>query len=456
MNLGWGVVRVINDFKANMVNMHAWLPSKMRYDSYDSLQAAAAELKRQWPDELCMGKADFKSAFKTLPVDEEQGWMCYALIYSPDAERHMVAPIRSQAFGSLGAVAAWFRIAKAIQCIMLRVFKVVIFAYVDDCFWVTPAIDDDSQLNARNIACAFEYVVTHLLGWRLDPDKTSFGKCITVLGCMGSQESSWQLSADKAEAWTAELKEQLSRNRLTPAEASKLGGRLSFLNSTCFNRLGRAILRPIIWRQTHVQGTFELTRRLRWSMLWFLKALEARWARQVPYSIDLEQLAVVYSDAESHGSIAAVFILDDKVQYLQAMIPRSVMSLLQPRLTNIVAYELIAAIVAVLHADRILPKHTGLRHFVDSKPALGCILKGSSPQFDLNCLAGYVWYVAGSRMRSYWGQYVRSKCNLADAPSRGDVGVMKQLRAEQIHCDVAQLSEAAAWLKSLKSELLVT
>ena len=131
------------------------------------------------------------------------------------------------------------------------------------------------------------------------------------------------------------------------------------------------------------------------------------------------------------------------------------MNLLQPRLTNIVAYELIAAIVAVLYADRLFPQNTGLRHFIDSKPALGCILKGSSPQIDLNCLAGYVWYLAGSRMRSYWGQYVPSKCNLADAPSRGDAGLMKQLRAEQVQCDVAQLSGAAEWLKSLRSELIV-
>ena len=162
-------------FKANQVNARAWLPSKMRYDSYDALQAAAKELKRLWPGELCLGKSDFKSAFKTLPVDEAQGWLCWALVFCPEAGRHVVAPIRSQEFESLGAVAAWFRTAKAIQHIMLRIFKLVLLAYVDDCFWVTPAVELEGHLNARIVACAFEYVVAHLLGWKLDPSKSCVG-----------------------------------------------------------------------------------------------------------------------------------------------------------------------------------------------------------------------------------------------------------------------------------------
>ena len=190
-------------------------------------------------------------------------------------------------------------------------------------------------------------------------------------------------------------------------------------------------------------------------MLWFLRALEARWARQLPYAVDLERLAIVYSDAESHGSIAAAFVCAGKVHFMQGIIPRSVMRLLEERLTNIVAYELIAAILAVIQADSLFPEHVGIRHFIDSKPALGCILKGSSPQIDLNCLSGYAWFAAGSRMRAYWGQYVPSKANLADAPSRGDMSLMNQLNAIRIPCDFARLNRAAEWLTSLQSELLV-
>ena len=95
----------------------------------------------------------------------------------------------------------------------------------------------------------------------------------------------------------------------------------------------------------------------------------------MPYTVDLERLAIVYSDAESHGSIAAVFVCAGKVHFTQGLIPRSVMRLLEERLTNIVAYELIAALAVIL-ADSLFPDNVGIRHFINSKPALGCILKG--------------------------------------------------------------------------------
>ena len=122
----------------------------------------------------------------------------------------MVAPIHSQAFGSLGAVAAWFRTAKLIQHLMLRLFGLVLFTYVDDCFWVTPATELEGHLNSLTVACAFEFVVTHLLGWKLDPSKSSVGKRVPILGLdvqMGTHVSTWQLSSDKESAWVSELRE---------------------------------------------------------------------------------------------------------------------------------------------------------------------------------------------------------------------------------------------------------
>ena len=119
------------------------------------------------------------------------------------------------------------------------------------------------------------------------------------------------------------------------------------------------------------------------------------------------------------------------------------------------AYVLIAAILAVILADSLFPDNVGIRRFIDSKPALGCILKGSSLQVDLNCLSGYVWFAAGSRMRAYWAQYVPSKANMADAASRGDLSLMKQLVATSVPCDFICFKGAVDWLDSLQSELLV-
>ena len=169
-----------------------------------------------------------------------------------------------------------------------------------------------------------------------------------------------------------------------------------------------------------------------------------------------ERLSVVYSDAESHGSIAAVFVFEDTVQYMHGVIPGRLRRLLRVRKTNIVAYEFNAAAMAAVMADMVFPRSIGFRHFVDSKPALCCIFKGSSLQEDLNSLAGLVWYMAGSRMCAYWGQSVRSSCNLDDKLSRGDYQHMIRLGATSLTCDLFVISgEAEEWLQSPRGTLLV-
>ena len=96
---------------------------------------------------------------------------------------------------------------------------------------------------------------------------------------------------------------------MTPAEASKLSGRMAFLNTHVFGRLGRALLRPIIWRQIDTTGCTRLTKRLRWSLLWFRRVLKEQWQRKVPYSLDeLKDTLLVYTDAESNGYIATVMV----------------------------------------------------------------------------------------------------------------------------------------------------
>ena len=221
-------------------------------------------------------------------------------------------PIQSQAFGSIGAVVAWFRTSKLLQVIMERLFGLLIFCYVDDCFWTAPKFDVQNSPGVNWIAQVFEYVVTYLLGWKLDPEKSCTGELVTLLGLevsMQAEASYWKLSSDKAEQWVEQISRYLSMDRLTPTEASKLSGRIAFLNTHVFGRLGRALLRPIIWRQIDTTGSTRLTKRLRWSLIWFRRVLQEQWQRRVPYSLDeLKETMLIYTDAESNGYVATVMI----------------------------------------------------------------------------------------------------------------------------------------------------
>jgi hypothetical protein len=63
---------------------------------------------------------------------------------------------------------------------------------------------------------------------------------------------------------------------------------------------------------------------------------------------------------------------------------------------------------------------------------LACVIRGFSKQPDLACLAGRLWFEAATLMVDYSPQYVPSKQNLADGPSRDDVSLLISLGAEEL------------------------
>ena len=229
------------------------IQATVRYSGYGELRDASALLKKHCSGKLCLGKSDFWSAFKTLPPSEGQTWLCCTLSFNPVVGKLQVAPLYSQAFGSVGAVVAWYRTATALQTIMDRIINLNVFSYVDDCFWACPDFEfQDSMPTARWQQEVFHEVASGLLGWELDPEKSETGTTVTLLGLsitMESTHSEWRLDARKAEEWSQDIDRILQADTLYPSEAAKLAGRLAFLNSHIFNKLGRSLLRPIIWRQ---------------------------------------------------------------------------------------------------------------------------------------------------------------------------------------------------------------
>jgi hypothetical protein len=107
------------------------------------------------------------------------------------------------------------------------------------------------------------------------------------------------------------------------------------------------------------------------------------------------------------------------MEWFRSKVPRSVVSLLEPRLTDISALELLAMIVAVrLWHIRLAGRRLVL--FVDNTVALACGRKGASRAADLNRLAHHFRLLLKGIGCSVWLYWVPSKLNLADSPSRGE------------------------------------
>ena len=84
------------------------------------------------------------------------------------------------------------------------------------------------------------------------------------------------------------------------------------------------------------------------------------------------------------------------------------------------------------------------------------MVKASSKHEDLNELAGMLWFVAGRTLRNYFCQYVASKLNLADAPSRDHFSTLKQLNVRIVKTDFSDcITAVESWMTTVQVQALV-
>ena len=163
----------------------------------------------------------------------------------------------------------------------------------------------------------------------------------------------------------------------------------------------------------------QLTQRLRSSLIWFNRVLESEVCRCVRYlQPKLEKLALLYTDAESNGNVAAVLVCAGLTYYWTTSVAPELKRRLHHRHTQIVAFELLAAIMGLIVFDSRVGLDTRLVHFIDAEAALKIVVKGASRQSDLNSLVEYLWLALSRRQVTYWARHVSSEANLADGPSR--------------------------------------
>ena len=144
-----------------------------------------------------------------------------------------------------------------------------------------------------------------------------------------------------------------------------------------------------------------------------------------------DRLPLLYSDAEGSGWCAAVACLPcGKLVYTRARAPTSLRRRLKKRKTQIAAFELWAAAVAAL--TFAMPFGGSSVLFVDNMAAVGCLVRASSKQPDLNVIAGALAAQCSLHAVGLIIRYVLTKLNLADAPSRGRVQELVQAGAEEV------------------------
>ena len=80
----------------------------------------------------------------------------------------------------------------------------------------------------------------------------------------------------------------------------------------------------------------------------------------------------------------------------------------------------------------VVKEQLTVRHFIDNKAALSCLIRAHSSQRDLNNIAGGVMHRCSLAVVRAFFDFVKSKDNLADGPSRDELQLMKKIYAREV------------------------
>jgi len=440
-------IRMIDDFLASLVNAAASVGERIQHDHLDVLVSLARQIGH---GRLRFRKCDFSNAFKTLPLRNEELFLAVSAFLGEDGQVWALQ-LLSCPFGAIGSVHAWHRFGAAIQNILANVFAIAYPRYVDDLFGLDVA--EDSQ-GAADTAALSNWIIEDLLGWELDSEKAESNVSkFRALGVdIAIDEAEAQMifciGEDKAEKWKEQITEVLQSERLTPAEASKLAGKLSWGATAVFGRGARVYLAPLFF---HAAGCSSwMPGRLQRALQWWLRYLEAVPVRILNLKPVQRSRLLLYTDATGDGVMAWVAEYGNSRRYSSVLVPKALRRWVCYRKNQIATWELAAAICGLwqfLAGAAQIVDGTEIHLFVDNNVALGTLMRGSSRQKDWNELVTDIWFQTAAHGFLLLCWRVPSKQNLADAPTRPEERTQElmQLHAAGFRKEMWQWPPIVPW-----------
>ena len=401
-------IRLLDDFKAPGINEMLDTLETSIPDCIDVFLAHATFAKSILPEcTLLAASVDFKHAYKHIGISADQQHLATLLIAPPFGPL-VTTKLRTQPFGSARAPANWCRVTNFVKWHLALLFRINLSVYVDDCFVVEPAATIQSAFDTILSVCA-------LLGLKLEPTKASppNNQILLLVAqiAISHDHMTAALPLRKQNEWPGELKKMLERITLSPAQAAKIRGMLGFAQALMFGRFGRAHLTAFPNRQYAVSCRNMLNAELRDVTPWWLNAISNSIPRRVQFRP--QKPILVYTDAAGSGHIGAVLVDGPMRTTVHTHLPhwllRGDISIFEKEGAGILLGVLLAQLV-----DRSRP----ITICCDNIGANGAIIRGSCRTIIGRALVSCIWTLAAPNHTLLWVEYVRSKLNPADPPSR--------------------------------------
>eukprot|EP00438_Fugacium_kawagutii_P015959 Skav227096 [mRNA] locus=scaffold199:6515:11398:+ [translate_table: standard] len=425
-----GKLRVIDDACAGLQSKHSSDANQLRFCSavqpcfhIQALQSALRVHPSCWPDDLLSFGEDLPQAYRKIPMDPSHTWSCVVAYRRPGSSHVCLRRYYSMLFGLPLAVTAFNRLAFFLQACVRRVGLALSSFYFDDMSaqdWSSSsaACQTNVQQICQEVGFPFALEkqqlpspVSDFLG--LNHDLSSIrSKGVIQL---------WPRDRllDKISGLIAEAK---ARQQLTPGEASKLYGCLTFMDQGAFGRVARAGLNDLKDRQ------YSSSKDLSASLLQTFDLVQALLQVKPRREVLLDPLAtprlIVASDASQdqprQGKAGVLLVAPTAGRVGAFFVPtEAVFNLWNAHPVKIAQLELLAVLHGLLaFADHF--RSSKVVWFVDNVAALMSLFKGRSDNPELDFMAQAVHLLMFHLRCFSFFEWIPSASNWSDGISRDD------------------------------------
>ena len=425
---------------------------------------------------------DVAKAFRQVPC--AQDWFTVVALRNPHNGRTECFTMGGFNFGNAAAPNQFNRVSHHMAHASQHLLGALSSCYYDDVPSLEPSFalgeletrGDEAHSFESSLASPFFYhlhgthrgssqwavgLVAFLCGFPFARKKRKFPLTLQVfLGVVSDFRSfgrsgmvKMYVSKERRAQITETIRHALSQGFLPAAAISSLTGKLAFVTAWVAWRYGRAAMQPL-FAAAKASGTRVLNASVRVALTFFLSTLPLL-PEHVIHTFDKDAVrrqprVYVWTDACYEADsltrpaglgivllVAAHYRPDGshcphKWFYAEGNCPSSFIDrFCLPRKQRIGELELLAAVCAYLTFPALL-KGARVIHWIDNTGALAALIKGYARASDL---AKIVHAFAATNLGlqcEVWFEYVRSKANIADLPSRGEFGLLHSLGASRV------------------------
>ena len=419
-------VRLIDDCRISGVNDESGTSSAHRPVDLDAWVCLIRAIGLKWISKLLGFTSDFKGAYRQVPSCPLQALEFIVVFWDAARKAQGYGIATCQLFGSGNSPLNFCRYPDWVCTVLSCLLAIPADHCVDDILSLERAISAYSGYSAWR---AFARVC----GWDVPDEKSPPpAACFRTLGAITDLTDfpggvlRLRVSPERVEAISSDLKGILLSGFLKPAFAGKLFGKMSFMASQFYGRLGKALLRAFSRRQ-HDRGHVGLNPQLKAACLHWVQCLPTLRPREIPLDLSALPVAVSYSDGEGAdaGIGVALWLPGQRARagYLQAPIELRRLwaraRKAEAEFLDIFEIEAVGPAIVLSNWGHDMQGMLWL-HFIDNEAALASLVKGSSSVMSGEVISSFTHSLVAHYSLMPWFDRVDSKSNPVDGLSRND------------------------------------